>query len=63
MVSAMQTAIDRTASVQTFAGAPRLHRLSRTEYRNSIRDLLGLEADVATLLPPDDMGARLRQYV
>ena len=31
-----------------------LHRLNRTEYANAIRDLLDLEIDVATLLPPDD---------
>ena len=36
-------------------GAPALHRLNRNEYRNSIRDLLGLDVDVASLLPPDDM--------
>ena len=30
--------------------------MNRTEYRNSIRDLLGLDVDVASLLPPDDMG-------
>jgi hypothetical protein len=29
-------------------------RLTRTEYRNSIRDLLALEVDVVSLLPPDD---------
>ena len=31
-----------------------LRRLSRTEYRNAIRDLLALEVDVAELLPADD---------
>jgi mono/diheme cytochrome c family protein len=30
------------------------HRLNRAEYRNAIRDLLGLELDVASLLPADD---------
>lgn len=29
-------------------------RLNRTEYQNAIRDLLGLEVDVAALLPPDE---------
>src|SRR6185436_12398605 len=29
-------------------------RLNRTEYRNVIRDLLGLEVDVASLLPADE---------
>lgn len=31
-----------------------LRRLTRTEYRNSVRDLLGLEVDVSELLPKDD---------
>ena len=34
-----------------------LRRLSATEYRNSIRDLLDLEVDVAALLPADDSSA------
>src|SRR5688500_7428911 len=31
-----------------------LHRLNRSEYGNAIRDLLDVEVDVASLLPPDD---------
>jgi hypothetical protein len=31
-----------------------LHRLNRSEYRNAVRDLLGLDLDVSPLLPPDD---------
>ncbi len=31
-----------------------LRRLNRTEYQNSIRDLLLVELDVASLLPPDE---------
>ena len=39
-------------------GRPLLHRLNRTEYRNAIRDLLGLDVDdIASLLPPDDSSA------
>ena len=30
------------------------HRLSRTEYRNAVRDLLALDVDVQDLLPADD---------
>src|SRR5690242_7370683 len=33
-----------------------LRRLNRTEYQNSIRDLLAVEIDAATLLPPDESG-------
>ena len=35
-------------------GRPLVHRLNRAEYGNAIRDLLALEIDPATLLPPDD---------
>ena len=31
-----------------------MHRLNRTEYANSVRDLLALDVDASTLLPPDD---------
>jgi hypothetical protein len=34
---------------------PRLHRLNRTEYQNAVRDILGLDIDVAQLLPADDV--------
>ena len=37
-------------------GKPALHRLNRTEYANSIRDLLALEIDGESLLPRDDTG-------
>ena len=30
-----------------------LHRLNRTEYANAVRDLLGVEIDAASMLPPD----------
>ena len=33
----------------------RIHRLNRAEYQNAIRDLVGLDVDVSTLLPNDDI--------
>ena len=48
----LEAELDRTAQVNP--GAKVLHRLNRTEYANVIRDLLGLQLDPATLLPPDD---------
>ena len=56
-VSALQTQIDRAAAAQPFAGTPALHRLNRAEYANAIRDLLALDVDAASLLPPDDSAA------
>jgi hypothetical protein len=53
-VSSLESAIDKAASSQPNPGNPSLHRLNRSEYHNSIRDLLGLDVDVASLLPPDD---------
>ena len=52
-----QTQIDRAAAARPFAGAPALHRLNRAEYSNAIRDLLALDVDAASLLPPDDSAA------
>ena len=37
-------------------GRPAIHRLNRTEYTNAIRDLLALDIDAQSLLPPDDSG-------
>ena len=31
-----------------------LHRLNRTEYANAVRDLLGVEIDGTSILPPDE---------
>ncbi len=54
-VSDLETRIDRAAALHPNIGAPALHRLNRAEYRNSIRDLLGLDVDVETLLPADSI--------
>ena len=50
----LEREIDRKAAGRVFPGSVVLHRLNRTEYANAIRDLLDLEIDVTTLLPPDD---------
>jgi Protein of unknown function (DUF1592)/Protein of unknown function (DUF1588)/Protein of unknown function (DUF1587)/Protein of unknown function (DUF1585)/Protein of unknown function (DUF1595)/Planctomycete cytochrome C len=46
--------LDRHAAARVNPGSIVLHRLNRTEYANAVRDLLDLEIDVSTLLPPDD---------
>src|SRR6516162_5623538 len=48
----MENELDRSAV--TNLPAPGLHRLNRTEYANTIRDLIGLEVDATKFLPPDD---------
>ena len=50
----LETEIDRKAATRVNPGSVVLHRLNRTEYANVIRDVLDLEIDVKTLLPPDD---------
>ena len=54
-VTDLETRIDSAAAVHPNPGAPSLHRLNRAEYRNSIHDLLGLDVDVETLLPADNI--------
>ena len=57
----LETELDRAAADAPNPGRrPALHRLSRTEYRNAVRDLLALddlpkEFDVSTLLPADNV--------
>jgi hypothetical protein len=48
----VEAALDR--SVETRAAPPALRRLNRAEYANAIRDVLDLDVDASTLLPPDD---------
>jgi hypothetical protein len=56
----LETELDRASAQHVELGKlPLLHRLSRTEYENAIRDLLGLDAlpqemNYSLLLPPDN---------
>ena len=54
LASWLETQLDSAAKRNPFAGRPLLHRLNRSEYANAIRDLVALESDVTSLLPPDD---------
>ena len=57
-VSGLEASLDRAAAAHPYAGRTEaLHLLNRAEYKNVIRDLLGLDIDVAALLPPDDADA------
>jgi mono/diheme cytochrome c family protein len=57
VASRLEQALDAAAQRRPSPGAPRLHRLNRTEYANAIRDLLALDVDASSLLPPDDASA------
>ena len=50
----LETELDRAAVAHPNPGRPAdLHRLNRTEYANAVRDLLGVEIDASSMLPPD----------
>ena len=51
--AALEARLDRANPPGAHPEAPSLHRLNRTEFGNAIRDLLGLDVDVADLLPSD----------
>jgi hypothetical protein len=59
----LETELDRTAVAKPRPGTlPLFHRLSRTEYQNAIRDLLGIRAlprelDYEVLLPADNISS------
>ena len=53
----LETALDEAAAARPNPGRTEtLRRLNRTEYQNAIRDLLLLEIDAPSLLPPDESG-------
>jgi mono/diheme cytochrome c family protein len=54
VASWLENGLDRAAVERPNPGRPTLHRLNRVEYRNAIRDMLALEIDPASLLPPDN---------
>jgi hypothetical protein len=60
VASFVETELDRASAAKPNPGKlPLLHRLSRTEYKNAIRDLLALDAlpkemDIDLLLPEDN---------
>ena len=54
-VSSLETSLDSAAAAKPNPGrTDTFRRLNRTEYQNAIRDLLGLDVDVASLLPIDE---------
>jgi hypothetical protein len=54
-VRSLENTIYEVAAARLNPGRPALHRLNRTEYANSVRELLGVQVDVSALLPADDM--------
>jgi len=54
LVSWLAARLDQAAAVRPDPGRALIHRLNRTEYANAIRDVLALDIDASSLLPPDD---------
>ena len=55
LVSYLETSLDQWSAANPNPGrTATLRRLTRTEYQNAIRDLLGLQVDVTQLLPSDE---------
>lgn len=52
-VNSLASDVDTAAALHPVIINPALHRLNRTEYANSVRDLLGIEVDATKLLPSD----------
>ena len=56
LIAYLERSLDRAADAKPDPGRTEaLHRLNRAEYRNAVRDLLALDIDVSTMLPPDDV--------
>jgi hypothetical protein len=49
----LEATVDKAAAARPNPGRRTFQRLNRAEYMRSIRDLLGIDVDVAAFLPPD----------
>jgi hypothetical protein len=55
VVASLEASLDRLAETRPNPGrTASIRRLTRTEYRNAVRDLLALDVDVTALLPADE---------
>src|SRR5262245_1407874 len=55
VLASLESALDKAAAEHPNPGRTEtLRRLNRTEYQNTIRDLLALDVDAAALLPADE---------
>jgi hypothetical protein len=56
VIAEIESAIDTAAAAAPIPGRPLTRRLTRVEYTNAIRDLLGFEFDGESMLPADHAG-------
>src|SRR5262249_4844995 len=50
----LENALDQAAALRPNPGRVAVHRLNRSEYANAVRDLLGLDVDVRSMLAEDE---------
>jgi len=53
LASALESRIDRAAALNPNPGSRPFQRLNRAEYARAVKDMLGIDIDVASLLPAD----------
>ncbi len=53
VVTSFESRMDRLAALNPNPGSRPFQRLNRAEYQNAVRDLLNVDVDVTTFLPPD----------
>src|SRR4030095_8286288 len=55
VIKSLETSLDRPSAAHPNPGrTSTIRRLTRTEYRNAVRDLLAVDVDVTSLLPADE---------
>jgi hypothetical protein len=57
LVTALETKIDSAAAANPNPGWRPFQRLNRAEYARAVKDLLGLQVDVNSFLPPDTISS------
>jgi mono/diheme cytochrome c family protein len=57
LVTSLETRLDKAASLTSNPGWRPFQRLNRAEYGRAIHDLLGIDVDVTSFLPPDTLSS------
>ena len=55
LIQTVETTLDAAFAENPRGPSPMIHRLNRTEYANAVRDLLAVDIDASSYLPPDNV--------